>query len=273
DVVVAALGLTARYEGEEGENPENPSGDRADLGLPPVQEHLLEALVATGKPVVLVLTAGGALSVPWAAAHVPAILVAWYPGAEGGAALADVLFGAASPGGRLPVTVVRSAADLPPFADYAMRGRTYRYLARPPLWPFGRGLSYSTVRYSNLVVGPGDSTGSGRAIAVDLENTRAHAADEVVEAYVSKPDAPAYAPRRWLAGFARVTLAPSERRTVRLVLPARALTLVDEGGRRAPLAGLVRVGVGGGQPDPEWRYEGGTGVTTEVQIESGAPRR
>jgi beta-glucosidase len=252
DAVVAILGLSARYEGEEGESSD--SGDRTHLGLPAAQQHLLEAVVATGKPVVLVLTAGSALSVPWAAAHVPAIVHAWYPGEEGGTALADVLFGDASPAGRLPVTVYRAVEDLPPFDDYSMRGRTYRYLDRPPLWPFGHGLSYTTFRYSNLVVPPASARGADVAIDVDVENTGTRAGEEVVQAYLSKPDAPAYAPRRWLAAFARVALAPREKRRVHLVLPAFARSLVDEAGRRVPIAGPLALAVGGGQPDARWTY-------------------
>src|SRR5205814_6517311 len=122
--------------------------------------------------------------------------------------------------GRLPVTVVRSVEDLPPFADYAMHGRTYRYSEKPPLWPFGHGLSYTTFRYSNLVVAPEIEAGKDVALAVDVENTGPRAGDEVVEVYLSKPDAPAYAPRRWLAAFTRVTLAPRERRTIRLTVLA-----------------------------------------------------
>jgi beta-glucosidase len=264
DVIVAALGLSARYEGEEGETAENPSGDRTSLGLPPGQQRLVEELVATGKPVVLVLTGGGALSVPWAAAHVGAILDVWYPGAEGGAALADVVFGAASPGGRLPVTVPSAVEDLPPFADYAMKGRTYRYAERPPLWAFGHGLSYTTFAYSNLTVGAPAPNGEV-SLTVDVENTGARAGDEVVQVYVSKPDAPAYAPRRWLAAFTRVPLAPRERRTVHLTLPARALTLVDDAGHRAPIAGDVLVAIGGGQPDAAWRYASAAGQVARIQ--------
>ena len=267
DTIVATLGLSARYEGEEGETAENPSGDRTTLGLPPGQERLLEALVATGRPVVLVLTGGGALSVPWAAAHVPAIVLAWYPGEEGGAALADVLFGDASPAGRLPVTVPRSLEDVPPFADYSMKGRTYRYAEKPPLWAFGHGLSYATFRYSSLVVAPSVEPGKEVPLSVDVENTGTRAADEVVEVYLSKPGAPAFAPRRWLAGFARVTLAPRERRTVQIVLPARALSLVEEAGNRAPLAGKVAIAVGGAQPDDAWRFPAGTaGLTGRLSV-------
>jgi beta-glucosidase len=271
DAVVAMLGLSARYEGEEGETAQNPSGDRVELGLPPGQQRLLEALVGTGKPVVLVLTAGSALSVPWAAAHVPAILHAWYPGAEGGAALAEVLFGVESPAGRLPVTVPRAAADLPAFADYSMRGRTYRYLDKAPLWPFGHGRSYTTFRYSNLVVEPTIEAGRDVPISVDVENTGARAGDEVVQVYLSKAGAPPYAPRRWLIGFARVALAPGARRTVRLVPPAAAFTLVDEAGVRRPLDGEVEVAVGGGQPDEHWRYASDVaGLTTRVHVHATA---
>jgi beta-glucosidase len=266
DAVVAMLGLSARAEGEEGESAENPSGDRGELGLPAAQQRLLEAVVATGKPVILVLTAGSALSIPWAAAHVPTIVYAWYPGEEGGAALADVLFGDVSPAGRLPVTIVRSIDDLPPFTDYSMKGRTYRYADKPPLWPFGHGLSYTTFRYTNLVVGPAREVAE-LALSVDVENTGSRASDEVVEVYVSNPGAPAYAPRRWLAAFARVSLEPRERRTVQLVLRAHELSLVDEAGRRVPLTGEIDLAVGGGPPDAAWRFPtGAAGTVARVRV-------
>jgi beta-glucosidase len=257
DAVVAVLGLSARYEGEEGESAENPSGDRATLGLPTAQQRLLEEVVALGKPVVLVLTAGSALSVPWAAAHVPAIVYAFYPGEEGGAALADVLFGDVSPAGRLPVTIYRSVADLPPFEDYAMRGRTYRYLGKPPLFAFGQGLSYTTFRFANLTVTPAAlAAGQDVSISVEVENTGARAADQVVQVYIAKLEAPTYAPRRWLAAFSRASLAPRERRLVELVVPARLFALVDEKGERRFLSGGFALAVGGGQPDASWRYPG-----------------
>jgi beta-glucosidase len=268
DAVVAVLGLSARYEGEEGESTENPAGDRTDLGLPRAQQRLLEALVATGKPVVLVLTAGSALSVPWAAAHVPAVLYAWYPGEEGGTALADVLFGEVSPAGRLPVTIYRSVDDLPPFADYGMRGRTYRYLEKPPLYAFGYGLSYTSFRYMNLVVTPVEvEAGKDVVIAVDVENTGARSGDEVVQVYLSKSDAPVYAPRRWLGGFTRVNLAAHERRTVRVALPAQAFALVDQQGVRPAASGELALAVGGGQPDRDWRYPVATqGLTVPIRV-------
>ena len=137
DVVIAFVGLDPRLEGEERGTRFNPGGDRRDLDLPAAQRELVEALLATGKPVVAVLTGGSALAVPWLAARAAAVLYAWYPGAEGGTAVAEVLFGDANPAGRLPITIYRSAADLPPFASYDMRGRTYRYFDGEPLYPFG----------------------------------------------------------------------------------------------------------------------------------------
>ena len=162
DAVVAVLGLDPRLEAEEGDSVLNPAGDRHDLGLPGAQQRLLEALVATGKPVIVVLTGGSALAVPFASAHAAALLDVWYPGEAGGDALADVLFGDADPAGRLPVTFYRSVDDLPPFADYAMRGRTYRYLERAPLYGFGFGLSYTRFRYANLTVAADLRGGLGR---------------------------------------------------------------------------------------------------------------
>jgi beta-glucosidase len=262
DVVVAVVGLDPRLEGEEGETALNPTGDRHDLGLPGSQEKLIEALVATGKPVIVVLTGGGALAVPFPGAHAAALLDAWYPGEEGGNAVADVLFGAVNPAGRLPITFYRSVADLPPFADYAMRGRTYRYLTAPPLYRFGDGLSYTKFRYANLAV-----AADGRTVTVDVQNTGARAGDEVVQAYLLPRAPPAYAPHRWLAAFARVSLAAGERRTVSLALPPDALTLVDERGTRRPLGGAVDVAVGGEQPDRDGRYpDGARGLTASVRL-------
>jgi beta-glucosidase len=249
DVIVAVVGLDPRLEGEENDSALNPAGDRRALGLPASQEKLLEAVQATGKPVIVVLTGGSALAVPFAAAQAAALLDVWYPGEEGGNAVADVLFGDANPAGRLPITIYRSASDLPPFADYAMRGRTYRYLERPPLYRFGDGLSYTKFRYANLAVAPDLKT-----ITVEVQNSGPRAGDEVVQVYVVPRNPPATAPHLWLAAFARVPLAPGERRTVSLSLPPEALTLVDEHGQRRPLTGAVDIAVGGAQPDRDGRY-------------------
>ena len=262
DVVVAVLGLDPRLEGEENDSALNPAGDRRALGLPASQEKLLEAMVATGKPVVVVLTGGSALAVPFAAAHATALLDVWYPGEEGGNAVADVLFGEANPAGRLPITIYRSAADLPPFADYAMRGRTYRYLERPPLHRFGDGLSYTTFRYANLTV--------ASRLEDDLRRDREqrHAGRRRGGRGLRHASrSPAYAPHLWLAAFARLSLTAGERRTISLALPAGALTLVDERGQRRPLTGAVDIAVGGAQPDRDGRYaDGARGLTASARL-------
>jgi beta-glucosidase len=160
-------GLTGDVEGEEMKvsYPGFAGGDRTDLRLPASQQKLLESLRATGKPVVLILTAGSALAIDWAKAHLPAILLAWYPGQRGGTAVADVLFGDVSPSGRLPVTFYKASEKLPPFDDYSMRGRTYRYFGGQALYPFGHGLSYSRFEYSALRLDQSRIESSGQLTA------------------------------------------------------------------------------------------------------------
>src|SRR5260370_33201423 len=154
DVVIAVVGLTAQLEGEESDSsdPGFFGGDRLDLNLPRPQQELLESVAATGKPLIVVLTNGSALAVNWAQEHAAAILEAWYPGEEGGAAVADVVSGDYNPAGRLPVTFYKSVAQLPPFGSYSMAGRTYRYFTEQPLYPFGYGLSFSAFNYSDAQV-------------------------------------------------------------------------------------------------------------------------
>jgi beta-glucosidase len=263
DAVIAAVGLDPRLEGEEHGNRFNPGGDRLNLDLPAAQRQLVEALFATGKPVIVVLTGGSALAVPWLTARAAAVLQVWYPGVEGGHAVADVLFGDANPAGRLPITIYRSVGDLPPFADYAMRGRTYRYFEGEPLYGFGYGLSYTTFRYTQI----GAVAGARAAAAVELENAGSRAGDEVVQLYIIPRNAPAYAPRRWLVGYSRVTLKPGERRIVKIPFGPNALTYIDESGVRHPLDGEVTVAMGGRQPDKLGQYESDTqGATTPLRL-------
>jgi beta-glucosidase len=266
DAVVAFVGLDPRLEGEERGTRFNPGGDRPDLEMPAAQRELVEALFETGKPVIVVLTGGSALAVPWLQPRAAAVLTAWYPGAEGGHAVADVLFGDVNPAGRLPITIYRSAADLPPFSSYEMRGRTYRYFDGEALYGFGYGLSYTTFRYTKI----GAVGGTYAAAAVEVENAGVRAGDEVVQAYVIPHEVPAYAPRRWLGGFTRVTLAPGERRIVKIPLTGNPLTFVDDNGARQPLIGDVDIAVGGRQPDRAGRYADDTqGMTTTLRL--GAP--
>jgi beta-glucosidase len=231
DAVILALGLTARLEGEE--MPVSLAGfrggDRTTLDLPASQQRLMERVVALGKPTVLVLLNGSALSVGWAKEHVPAIVEAWYPGQAGGAAIADVLFGDYNPGGRLPVTFYEKVSDLPPFESYDMAGRTYRYFKGQPLYPFGHGLSFTTFRYSPLrtsrdVIRDGDTI----SVRVGVTNTGRRRGDEVVQLYVRHPASRVARPIRELHGFTRVTLAPGEHRTVTLRLPSSALRYWDD---------------------------------------------
>jgi beta-glucosidase len=215
DAVVFVGGLTGDVEGEEMKVsfPGFAGGDRTDLRLPASQEKLLEAIQATGKPVVLILTTGSALAVDWAKEHIPAILVAWYPGQRGGDAVADVLFGGTNPAGRLPVTFYKAAEKLPPFDDYNMRGRTYRYFEGEPLFPFGYGLSYTQFQYSNLKVDRARVAAGERVqVSADVKNVGQRAGDEVVQLYVREVAPQTRRAERSLRGIERLSLQPGETR-------------------------------------------------------------
>jgi beta-glucosidase len=224
-------------------------GDRTEIRLPRPQRELLRRLFAQGKPVVLVLLNGSALAIKWASRHIPAILEAWYPGEEGGTAIADVLFGDYNPAGRLPITFYQSVADLPPFEDYRMEGHTYRYFRGEPLYPFGHGLSYSTFTYSDLqlnakTISPGETiTGSA-----EVRNSGSRAGDEVVQLYLRDVAASVPVPIRQLQGFQRIHLEPGERRRVSFSLVPRQFALLDEQGRCAIEPGTFEISIGGCQP-------------------------
>ena len=275
-VAVVVLGLSPRYEGEEKDSLLNPGGDRRDIALPGVQQRLLEEVVAVGKPTVLVLTGGGALGIDWAKSHVPAILMAWYPGEEGGSAVADVLFGDANPAGRLPVTFYRTVDQLPPFEDYRMEGRTYRYFRGEPTYAFGFGRSFTTFRYGEAAVAPASGeAGTTFQVSVSVENTGTRAGDEVVQLYVAREAGGAGAPSapiRWLAGFRRIALAPGQRETVTFAVDARALSVVGGDGRRVVTPGAFTIAVGGGQPASGGAYASAAeGVTARLEV-TGTPR-
>ena len=244
DAVVMVLGLTPRQEGEEGEDKSNPGGDRRAIELPAAQLQLFDDVAALGKPVVVVLTGGSAQAIPTIKARANAVLVAWYPGGEGGGAVADVLFGDADPGGRLPITFYASTSDLPPFSDYAMRERTYRYFSGQPLWPFGHGRSYTTFRYDDLRVEPAATPGAPPVLSLTVTNTGRRAGDDVVLAFVTHEGAGTSAPRKALAAFRRVTLDAGASTRVSLPLDAEPLTIVDDRGTRHPATGPIAVTVG-----------------------------
>ena len=212
DAVILVMGLSPRLEGEEMrvEVPGFGGGDRVELGLPAVQKDLVAQVAATGRPVVLVLMNGSALAIPEEVEKVSAVLEAWYPGQAGGTALADILFGDYNPGGRLPVTFYRSGEDLPPFADYAMAGRTYRYFAGDPLYAFGHGLSYTTFTYGHFTVPDTVEAGAPVEISVTVGNTGNRAGEEVVQLYLTDEEASAPVPIRSLQGLRRIHLEAGE---------------------------------------------------------------
>jgi beta-glucosidase len=250
DAVIAVVGITSQLEGEEMkvDQPGFWGGDRTSLNLPEEEEALLGALKGSGKPLVAVLMNGSALAVNWASDHANAILEAWYPGEEGGTAIAQTLAGANNPAGRLPVTFYKGVEQLPAFEDYAMKNRTYRYFTGEPLYPFGYGLSYSTFQYSSLKLSnPVLRAGDPLAVEVDVKNTSQRLGDEVVELYLTFPKLPG-APLRALRGFTRVRLDAGEQRHVKLTLQPRDLSYVNESGDRLVGAGDYLVTVGGGQP-------------------------
>jgi beta-glucosidase len=250
DVVVAVVGITSDLEGEESgvDQPGFKGGDRTSLDLPRPEQALLEAIGTAGKPLVVVLMSGSALAVSWAQEHAAAILQAWYPGEEGGTAIAETLAGESNPAGRLPVTVYKGVEQLPEFTDYSMANRTYRYFTGEPLYPFGFGLSYSSFAYSGLrLSSPTIAAGEALEVQVEVKNASARDGDEVVQAYLRFPNLPG-APRHALRGFTRVHLRARETRTVRFVLGDHDLSHVDEAGVRKVAAGSYAISVGGGQP-------------------------
>jgi beta-glucosidase len=250
DVVVAVVGITSRLEGEEMkvDVPGFKGGDRTSLNLPAEEEAMLGALKGTGKPLVVVLMNGSALAVNWANDHANAILEAWYSGEEGGTAIAQTLAGTNNPAGRLPVTFYKGIEQLPPFEDYAMKNRTYRYFEGEPLYPFGYGLSYSKFEYSNLKLSSTElDAGNPLEVDVDVKNAGQHAGDEVVELYITFPKLPG-APLRALRGFSRVHLGTGDAQHVKLTLQPRDLSYVNETGDRMVAAGDYSITAGGGQP-------------------------
>jgi beta-glucosidase len=239
DVVILCVGLDATLEGEEGDTGnEYSSGDKKDLNLPLCQQKLYQAVLATGKPLIVVLSSGSALAV----SQGNAILQAWYPGEVGGTALARILFGEVSPGGKLPVTFYHGVEELPDFEDYDMRNRTYRYFTGEALYPFGYGLSYTRFTYADAAYANG-------AVSVTLNNVGASAGDEVVQVYVKDHDSPFAVQNHSLCAFKRVTLEKGEKVTVTLPLGKDAFTTVDADGARLAQGKHFTLYVGGSQPD------------------------
>ena len=248
DVIIACLGLDASLEGEQGDaNNEFASGDKPNLNLPGKQQELLETICASGKPVVLVLLSGSALAVTWAQEHVPAIVEGWYPGAMGGRAMAELLFGDRCPEGKLPVTFYKTTEELPDFTDYRMKGRTYRYMENEALYPFGYGLSYTTFSFENVSVNGETVTEAGVELTVKVKNTGKMAGRETVQVYV-KIDREG-APNAQLKGLKKIYLEPGQAQEVKISLAKEAFGLYDKDGKLKYYPGPAEVFVGGQAPD------------------------
>jgi beta-glucosidase len=250
DVVVLVLGLSQRLEGEEMSIKIDgfSGGDRTNLNLPAVQEKLLDAVTATGKPVIVVLTNGGALSVNKAQEKASAVLLAGYGGQQGGNAVADILFGDYNPSGRLPVTYYKSIDQIPAFENYDMAGKTYRFFTKEPLYPFGYGLSYTTFKYSDLTLTEKAVAGEKVVVKATVTNTGKIAGDEVVELYLTDEKASTPRPICQLEGFTRVSLKPGESKVVELVLEPRQFSMINNKDKRVIEPGYFTISVGGKQP-------------------------
>jgi len=268
DVVIFVGGLSQALEGEEGQKEGLPEGlvsqgDRLRLDLPDVQETLMQAIYVTGTPIILVLLNGSAVAINWAHEHVPAIIEAWYPGEEGGTAIAEALFGNYNPGGKLPVTFYKSVNDLPAFEDYHMEGRTYRYFTGEPLYPFGYGLSYTRFSYSNIVSDKARiSDDDTVTLSVDVTNVGELDGDEVVQVYISA-ERPGY-PLRQLAAFQRIHITAETSQNVTFLLTPMQFTRVCEDGTRVLEDGMFRISVGGGQP----KWSEGLETQLEIKVKS-----
>jgi beta-glucosidase len=257
DVTIAFMGLSPSLEGEEMPVKLDgfAGGDRTAIALPAAQEDLLKALAATGRPLVVVLQNGSALAINWEKEHANAILEAWYPGEEGGTAIAETLAGDNNPAGRLPLTFYSSLDQLPAFEDYSMKNRTYRYFTGEPAYSFGYGLSFTTFEYSDLKVPP-STVKAGEPVTIEamVKNTGARPGDEVAELYLTQPKG-FETPIQVLAGFKRVHLERSESAHISLTIDPRSLAQVDEKGNRVIVPGEYSVTIGGAQP----------GATTALQ--------
>lgn len=268
DVVIVCVGLDETLEGEEGDAGNMAaSGDKVSLHLPKCQEELIEAVTAVGKPVIVVLMAGSAIDLNYAEENCSGILQAWYPGARGGKAIAEILFGKVSPSGKLPVTFYRSTEDLPEFTDYSMKGRTYRYLEKEPLYPFGYGLSYGDIRITHARVTNPVTKTSDIELEIEVENKGRIAADEVVQVYIKDLDSPLAVRNHSLCGFTRVSLAPGEKKVVGMRVANSAMSVVDEQGERHIDSTRFALYVGTCQPDARSvALTGKTPIELEITI-------
>ncbi len=250
NAVIMCMGITPRLEGEEMKvNVDGfRGGDRTRIDLPDIQQQLIKEIYALGKPVILVLLNGSALAINWEKENIPAIVESWYGGQAAGQAIADVIFGDYNPAGRLPVTFYKSVNDLPPFEDYNMKNRTYRYFSGEPLYPFGFGLSYSTFAYSKLTAAKSYKTEDEVKVSVRVKNTGKVEGEEVVQLYLSNLTSTVPVPLRTLVGFKRISLRPGESKSVKFTLAPETFSVIDESYKRVTQPGTFVISAGGCSP-------------------------
>ncbi len=280
DAVILCLGLDETLEGEEGDaGNADASGDKKDLCLPVSQQRLLEAVLAVGRPVIVCMLAGSAMDLGLADEKADAVLQAWYPGGQGGRAVAEALFGKFSPSGKLPVTFYRDLEGFPAFTDYAMRGRTYRYLEKEPLYPFGYGLTYGELCLEECGIEQGAAAGYERAakegttLYASVCNESGRELSEVLQVYGRVSGTGNEVPNHRLCAFRRITLQPGERRKILLPIEADAFTTVNDGGERRADGDGMTLFVGFGQPDSRTQElmrragrDGGPAFTRELRL-------
>lgn len=250
DVVVLCLGLDETMEGEEMDQSNHVgSGDKADLKLPAVQQELLERVAAVGKPTILCLMAGSAIDLNFADENLAGVLLCWYPGASGGKAIADLLFGKYSPSGKLPVTFYKDLEGMPAFEDYTMKNRTYRYMEKEALYPFGYGLTYSDIQVMKAHLKGDAAKGQPVHVEVEIVNNSMMATDEVIQVYIKDMKSSHAVRNTSLCSFNRIHLNPGETKTMELVVSEKAFTIVDEKGARYIDGDSFILYVGTSQPD------------------------
>jgi beta-glucosidase len=261
DATIVVLGISGLLEGEEGESIASPSaGDRLDYNIPRNQVDFLRKIkVGNPHPVIAVITGGSPMNLAEVQDLADAVLLVWYPGEEGGNAVADVLFGKVSPSGKLPVTFPKSLDQLPAYTDYSMKGRTYRYMSEEPLYPFGFGLSYTTFRFSDMELSKTNlHKNEPLQVSVTVSNTGHMRSDEVVQLYLTHKGSDAGAPLYALKGFKRINLAPGEHRKVRFTLTPEMLSLVNDEGHLTQPSDSITISIGDALPSARSQALGAT---------------
>lgn len=250
DIVVMCLGLDSSIEGEQGDaGNSDGAGDKLSLNLPGKQQELLEKVIETGKPVIVVLGSGSALTLQGQEENCAAILQAWYPGSQGGRAVADLIFGKCSPSGKLPVTFYKTTEELPEFTDYSMKGRTYRYMKGESLYPFGFGLTYSNVELSELAISDINENFENVEVSIKISNMGNFDIEEVLQCYVKDLDSKYAVDNYSLSAFKRVSLNIGESKVVKMTINKRAFEAVNDEGERILDSKKFKLFVGISQPD------------------------